>query len=265
MGNWLLTAALLLAQAGGFTKDDVVKMAKAGISDDVIIAKIDQEKATFDLSAEDLASLKSAGVSERVLRRMTSRSPAAAAAPDEPSNLIVRNHSHREIRVSLNAAQRTLDLSASKGEAVAPGGSMGYGVNPGEYRVQIAGGSTIYKVLIGATAGAAVTIRGAETAYIDVLTATISDGAGETILILHSEGRRVPGEVPRSGYSWTPRNGFYGPQYTYLPYVSSSVLLGAGIGAIIGHQSGHRTEGALVGAAAGLLLDWWSYGGGWGW
>ena len=30
-------------------------------------------------------------------------------------------------------------------------------------------------------------------------------------------------------------------------------LLGAGTGAIIGHQSGHRDEGALIGAAAGLL------------
>ena len=47
----------------------------------------------------------------------------------------------------------------------------------------------------------------------------------------------------------------YGPRFVYLPFISNNVLLGAGIGAIIGHQSGHRTQGAVIGAASGLLLD----------
>jgi hypothetical protein len=39
-----------------------------------------------------------------------------------------------------------------------------------------------------------------------------------------------------------------------------NTVVGAGVGAIIGHQRGHRGRGALIGAHAGLLLDvarWW--------
>ena len=39
-----------------------------------------------------------------------------------------------------------------------------------------------------------------------------------------------------------------------------NTLLGAGVGAIIGHQSGRRDRGALIGGGVGLLLDlprWW--------
>lgn len=39
-----------------------------------------------------------------------------------------------------------------------------------------------------------------------------------------------------------------------------NTVVGAGIGAVIGNQHGHRGRGALIGAHAGLLLDvarWW--------
>jgi hypothetical protein len=34
-----------------------------------------------------------------------------------------------------------------------------------------------------------------------------------------------------------------------------NTAVGAGLGAVIGHQSGHRSEGAWIGAGYGLLLD----------
>ncbi|MEI6656147.1 MAG: glycine zipper family protein [Verrucomicrobiota bacterium] len=36
--------------------------------------------------------------------------------------------------------------------------------------------------------------------------------------------------------------------------MATGALLGAGTGAIIGHQSGHTGEGALIGAGAGTLI-----------
>ena len=36
--------------------------------------------------------------------------------------------------------------------------------------------------------------------------------------------------------------------------MATGALLGAGTGAIIGHQSGHTGEGALIGGAGGALL-----------
>ena len=40
-----------------------------------------------------------------------------------------------------------------------------------------------------------------------------------------------------------------------------NTVVGAGVGAIIGHQSGRRDRGALIGGGVGLLLDWnrWAY------
>ncbi len=50
--------------------DDVKKMTKAGISDDVIISLIDATKSVFYLSSADIIDLKKAGVSQRVINHM---------------------------------------------------------------------------------------------------------------------------------------------------------------------------------------------------
>jgi hypothetical protein len=66
------------------TVSDVARMAKAGVSDDVILAQIHARRATFDLKTDDLVNLKSAGVSDRVIREMMAAAPArtpAAAVP----------------------------------------------------------------------------------------------------------------------------------------------------------------------------------------
>jgi len=59
-----------------------------------------------------------------------------------------------------------------------------------------------------------------------------------------------------------PVNGYdaYGQPVYYpqsQPYTTFPIntLLGAGVGAVIGHQSHHQSEGAWIGAGAGLLLD----------
>lgn len=44
------------------------------------------------------------------------------------------------------------------------------------------------------------------------------------------------------------------------PWFPVHTVVGAGVGAIIGHQHGHRGRGAWIGAHTGLLLDlarWW--------
>lgn len=63
--------ALGLLQEPSFTKDDVLKLSKAGIGEEVILAKIEREKGALSFSADDLAELKKAGVAEKVLARLT--------------------------------------------------------------------------------------------------------------------------------------------------------------------------------------------------
>ncbi len=55
------------------------------------------------------------------------------------------------------------------------------------------------------------------------------------------------------GYGYAPHRRYrgYGPAH-YIPW---NTLAYGGIGAIIGHQSGHRDRGFAIGASIGLLQD----------
>jgi hypothetical protein len=61
------------------TNQDVIKLVKAKVSDDLIIAKIKQSKTRFDVSVDALVALKEAGVSDNVIAVMMN--PAAPPAP----------------------------------------------------------------------------------------------------------------------------------------------------------------------------------------
>ena len=50
--------------------DDIKKMTRAGISDDVIIRQIEATNSTFYLSSADIVDMKKAGVSQRVISYM---------------------------------------------------------------------------------------------------------------------------------------------------------------------------------------------------
>lgn len=54
-------------------------------------------------------------------------------------------------------------------------------------------------------------------------------------------------------YYYESARHYHGDHYT-SPFPWNTAI-GAGMGAIIGHQSGHRGEGAAIGAGVGLLLD----------
>jgi hypothetical protein len=88
------------AATSGLTNDDIIGLAGAGLSDDVIIAKIQKAPSTsFDTSVAGLKSLKAAGVSSAVIKVMLDPTapvdapappplapmPVAAAAPPIPS------------------------------------------------------------------------------------------------------------------------------------------------------------------------------------
>ena len=87
--GWVVLLALFcLAAAASFTKDDVVRMARAGRSEQAILDAIHDSHATFDLTANDIAELRQAGVSDKVIDTMTETGPAqpeAAAVPEEQS------------------------------------------------------------------------------------------------------------------------------------------------------------------------------------
>jgi hypothetical protein len=78
-----LLIALPLSLAA-MSNQDIIKMQKAGLSEDTILAAMQKEKgkAEYDTGTDALIELKGAGVSEKVIQAMIKlQSPAADAAP----------------------------------------------------------------------------------------------------------------------------------------------------------------------------------------
>jgi hypothetical protein len=62
--------ALAPAVAKAASVEEVVRLSKSGVSDDVILALIDRDKTIFTIAPDDLLTLKSEGVSETVVVAM---------------------------------------------------------------------------------------------------------------------------------------------------------------------------------------------------
>jgi hypothetical protein len=97
----LLSFALLFAIAGSvpcgaqqtLNNNSIVKMAEAGLSDDLIIQSINTEPGNYALGASDLITLKQDGVSERVIAAMlskadTTKHSTAAGDPTTPVSVL---------------------------------------------------------------------------------------------------------------------------------------------------------------------------------
>jgi len=57
----------------------IIRMVKAGLSDDLVVSTIKAQPGTYSTKPDDLIALKNAGVSEKVIAAMMAGGPAAAA------------------------------------------------------------------------------------------------------------------------------------------------------------------------------------------
>ena len=74
------------SQAKPMTVVDVIKLSKAGLSDDLIIQQIRKKGQRFDLSTDQLIQLKAASVSERVIQVMIDPTKNTVPPPAEKSS-----------------------------------------------------------------------------------------------------------------------------------------------------------------------------------
>src|SRR5689334_9475690 len=76
------------AAAQGMNNEAVIKMAKAGLGEDIIVSTIKSQPGKYATGADDLIALKAAGVSDKVIAAMVEKAAAggggAAAAPVAP-------------------------------------------------------------------------------------------------------------------------------------------------------------------------------------
>jgi len=77
----LLALPAVLLAADKLTNADVIKLSKANLGDELIIAKIQQaQDVDFKLDTDDIIQLKQAGVHQEVISAMLKRSSAPAAS-----------------------------------------------------------------------------------------------------------------------------------------------------------------------------------------
>src|SRR5688572_25421685 len=85
----LSCAAVAPAIAEDFDNRAVMQLARSGLGDDVLLAKIASLPCSYDVSTDQLIALKSAGVSNAVIAAMVDRcvgSSSAQGAVSDASN-----------------------------------------------------------------------------------------------------------------------------------------------------------------------------------
>jgi hypothetical protein len=113
----------VLAQQA-LNNDSVMKMVKAGLSDDVVVATINSSPGQYATTPDDLIALKQAGVSDKVIGAMVAKGStsqasgqsgngAASPAPAQPSSISQGPESPNP--ASSDSRPRVYLESASKG------------------------------------------------------------------------------------------------------------------------------------------------------
>lgn len=82
---FLVFASLLTAQQL-LNNEGVIKMVKAGLSEDVVAAAVSSSPGTYDTSADALVALKTAGVPDKVVAALVSRASGANAPAPAAGN-----------------------------------------------------------------------------------------------------------------------------------------------------------------------------------
>ena len=87
---FLAICPLLVAQQA-LNNDSVIKLVKAGLSDDLIVSTINAQTGTYDTSTDGLIALKGAGVSDKVVSAMVAKAAAPPPTPPVPPLAPVAN------------------------------------------------------------------------------------------------------------------------------------------------------------------------------
>ena len=81
---FLVFCPFLIAQQS-LNNDSIIKMVKAGLTDDVIVATINANSGAYDTSPDGLIALKQAGVSDKVIAAIVAKgSPLITVVPPPP-------------------------------------------------------------------------------------------------------------------------------------------------------------------------------------
>src|ERR1035437_7765445 len=80
---FLAFCPLLVAQQA-LNNDSIIKLVKAGLSEDLIVTTINAAPGTYDISADGLIALKTAGATDKVVAAIVAKAAAPAPAGTAP-------------------------------------------------------------------------------------------------------------------------------------------------------------------------------------
>jgi len=92
----------------------VIKLVKAGLSDDLIIATVNAAPGTHDASADGLIALKTAGASDKLVSAIVLKTSMAAPAQDSPASLVAEPVGSALLRQSPSPEARGSDQTLNK-------------------------------------------------------------------------------------------------------------------------------------------------------
>jgi hypothetical protein len=217
----LAAAVLFAAPAAAMEADDVVRLTKANVGDEVIVAQMRAAKARFVLSADEIVRLKKDGVSDAVLKAMIesakaqpakeppadarageeNQPPAAEPKATDVGLLILENLDSRDYSVQVDARNRNVfywKASGAEGREPMPArSSQVYRLAPGNYRLTWVSGADnhLIKVLPGKESRATLTrtsAEGTEVVYLSLFEDGDRRGGGR----LATLADRSPAERP---------------------------------------------------------------------
>lgn len=88
LATFFLIFCFAAAAQQAMNNEAVIKLVKAGLSDDLIVTTVNASPGTYDISADGLIALKSAGVSDKVVAaivvKATAPTPPVAQPPATP-------------------------------------------------------------------------------------------------------------------------------------------------------------------------------------
>ena len=84
----LLVCSSLLAAQQALNNDSVIKLVKAGLSDDLIVSTINASPGSYDTSADGLIALKTAGVSDKILAAVVQKASSSAVTNTQPNSTV---------------------------------------------------------------------------------------------------------------------------------------------------------------------------------
>lgn len=80
-----LTFCTLVAAQQAMNNDSVIKLVKAGLSDDLIVSTINASPGLYDTSANGLIALKTGGASDKVMGAILAKASGGAPSPAAPA------------------------------------------------------------------------------------------------------------------------------------------------------------------------------------